>query len=768
MSQPSENIPTRRPSCGIRSNAMKFAPRLVCVAVSLVMVCSLCSAGTLPRSSSVRSGALTAQSLEKLSRSLKDNEKIASAAYARLALLAKGSSGVLAMRAALALGYFDYGKGDYAQAQEWFARAKADPLLADYALYWIAETHIAQGRNADALAELQKFHAEFPASAMTEQALQSLGNAAIAANQPQAAVAALDAYDLTRQRPALLFLRGEAHEQASQPADAATDYAALYLRFPSSEHAREAGEKLNFLRGTLGSAFPLPPEKQFEHASILFNTSDWMDARDEYAAILPQLSGANRERAQLRILECGLAFGGTPAEISALAITDADVDAERSYALANYYRGLQQEPQMIAAVESAVSRAPSSHWTEAALFLAGNYYWVQLARDQASSYYKRVEEKFPDSPDADSAHWRVTWTAVLERQAGDAQLLQEHLRRFPGSQYTPDALYWLGRLAEEAQTPALARSYYQKLAERYPHNYFQYLGSARLRALGPGPVQVSDLRVSALQVSDLLETIPPVSAAPKLDSAIPPSVARLKARADALRSIAFDASAELELEAAYAATGSARLLLEAAQAAVAAGQYGAAIVTVRKIFPQLDGQSFSNVPRDVWTTAYALPYKDLIQRWSRRTSLDPMLVAGLIHQESAFQMNATSVSNALGLMQLLPSTARGLARHARIRYSQSRLFNPDYNVRLGTAYLANLLKQFGTVEAALAAYNAGEDRVTLWTTGQTYRETAEFVESIPFTQTRQYVEIISRNAEIYRRLYGAQHESRTARTPSGD
>ena len=205
MSEPSENIPIRRPSCGIRSNAMKFAPRLVCVAVSLVMVCSLCSAGTLPRSSSVRSGALTAQSLEKLSRSLKDNEKIASAAYARLALLAKGSSGVFAMRAALALGYFDYGKGDYAQAQEWFARAKADPLLADYALYWIAETHIAQGRNADALAELQKFHTEFPASAMTEQALQSLGNAAIAANQPQAAVAALDAYDLTRQRPALLF-----------------------------------------------------------------------------------------------------------------------------------------------------------------------------------------------------------------------------------------------------------------------------------------------------------------------------------------------------------------------------------------------------------------------------------------------------------------------------------------------------------------------------------------------------------------------------------
>jgi peptidoglycan lytic transglycosylase len=750
---------------------MKLAPRLVCVAASLLLVCSICSAGPVPRSHSARRSALTPKTLEKLSRSLKDDkDRLASAAYTRLAALANQSSGVLAARAGLALGYFDYGKGNYTQAQQWFARAKADPLLAEYALYWTAETDMAQGRNADALAELIRFRAQFPDSAMTEQALQSLGNAAIAATQPQAAVAALNSYNLTSQRPALLFLRGEASEQAGKPADAANDYAALYLRFPSSEHAREAGEKLGFLRGTLGSAFPaIPPQKRFEHASILFNANDWMDARDEYASVLPQLSGTAFERAQLRILECGLALGAAPAEISALQIGDADVDAERFYALANYYRGLQQEPQMLAAVESAVSRAPSSPWAEASLFLAGNYYWVQLARDQASSYYQRVEEKFPDSADADPAHWRVAWTAVLKRQPGSAQLLEEHLRRFPGSQFTPDALYWLGRLAEEGQNPARARSFYQKLAERYPHNYFQYLGSARLRALGPGPVQVSDsdLRASAFQVSDLLKTIPPVSDAPKLDGAIPLGAAKRKSKADALRSIAFDASAELELQAAYAATRSPRLLLESAQAAAAAGQYLDAIVAVRRLFPQLDGQPFSDVPHDVWTTAYALPYKDLIHRWSARNALDPMLVAGLIRQESAFQMNARSVSNALGLMQLLPSTARGLAHRSRLRYSQSRLFNPDYNVRLGTTYLSNLMKQFDSVEEALAAYNAGENRVIAWTTGQTYRETAEFVESIPFTQTREYVEIITRNAQIYRRLYGTQHESRTPRKGSG-
>ena len=133
-----------------------------------------------------------------------------------------------------------------------------------------------------------------------------------------------------------------------------------------------------------------------------------------------------------------------------------------------------------------------------------------------------------------------------------------------------------------------------------------------------------------------------------------------------------------------------------------------------------------------------------------------MLVAGLIRQESAFEPEARSGKSAIGLMQLIGPTARLLAKQEKIRYSRAMLVNPDYNVRLGTAYVANLVKQFGGAESALAAYNAGEDRVTAWTAGQSYRETAEFVDSIPFTETRQYVQIVTRNADIYRRLYGAQ------------
>jgi peptidoglycan lytic transglycosylase len=704
-----------------------------------------------PAVSHSRTASRVASYLERLSRELKE-DKHPELAYARLSAYAmRKSSGLLGARAALALGYFDYARGDYAKAAPWFERSLKDPLLREYALFWTAENDLALNRNAEALADLQKFRGDFPNSVITDQVLQAIGAAALAAKQPLEAVAALNAYPATTSSPALLLLRGEAYEQAGQVPQAAADYQAIYLRFPTGDQGREAAVKLSFLAGTPTNQIPpISLDQKEAHAAALFGAGDWSEARDEYSQILPRLTGLDKERAQLRIIECGASLGAGPTELAALQITDPDADAERFYALAGVYRSVEQDAEMAAAVEGAALRAPQSLWTERAFMLAGNQFWVELDRDRAAGYYKRLEENFPDAADAVPAQWRVAWVSVLKRQPDAAQLLTEHVRRFPKSPYLPDALYWLGRLSEEAGNPAVARSYYDKLVERFPENYFETAAQRRLRALGDATE--GDPEVLAL--------IPPAPPVPELSDTIPAAAADWQARADALRSIAFDSSAELELRAAYAATGEPRLLLEAARAAVAAKNVGAAIVAVRQIYPQLESHAFDAIPLDVWKTAYALPFRASIHRWSARAGVDPLLVAGLIRQESAFQKEAHSDANAMGLMQLIPETGARMARKVRVRYSQRRLFDPDYNIRLGTYYLSELEKQFGGVELALAAYNAGEDRVTAWTTGQAYREPAEFVDSIPFTQTRDYVEMVSRNADIYRRLYGATHESR--------
>ena len=140
----------------------------------------------------------------------------------------------------------------------------------------------------------------------------------------------------------------------------------------------------------------------------------------------------------------------------------------------------------------------------------------------------------------------------------------------------------------------------------------------------------------------------------------------------------------------------------------------------------------------------------------RRHGLDPYLLVALVRQESAFDPRAVSVAQARGLMQLIPSTAKRVARQLRLdRFSTDQLFLPRLNIRLGSQYLADRLAQFnGDVDRAVASYNAGPDPVNLWLSEGDYREAAEFVENIPFTETRNYVKILHRNYQLYKQLYG--------------
>jgi soluble lytic murein transglycosylase len=148
-----------------------------------------------------------------------------------------------------------------------------------------------------------------------------------------------------------------------------------------------------------------------------------------------------------------------------------------------------------------------------------------------------------------------------------------------------------------------------------------------------------------------------------------------------------------------------------------------------------------------------LPYEAALRREAAKNNFDPMFAAGLIRQESTFQADIVSHADAVGLMQVLPKTGRRLARQIKIRYNKNMLFQPDYNMQLGMVYIAELLRLTGQPEYAAAAYNAGEDRIAAWRAERSYDEVPELVESIPFSETREYVQIVLRNAEMYRKIY---------------
>lgn len=144
---------------------------------------------------------------------------------------------------------------------------------------------------------------------------------------------------------------------------------------------------------------------------------------------------------------------------------------------------------------------------------------------------------------------------------------------------------------------------------------------------------------------------------------------------------------------------------------------------------------------------------DIIKKYAEEVGLDPYLVIGLIRQESAFKIDAKSRARAMGLMQILPSTARSVDR----RVSKSMLLDPETNVRIGTKYLLRVINRFdGNVHLALAGYNAGSGIVSTWMRRYPTTDTVIMGDLIPFRETREYIGSVMRNYYWYKALYGGQ------------
>jgi soluble lytic murein transglycosylase len=220
-----------------------------------------------------------------------------------------------------------------------------------------------------------------------------------------------------------------------------------------------------------------------------------------------------------------------------------------------------------------------------------------------------------------------------------------------------------------------------------------------------------------------------------------------------LRSAGLSDLADQELRFGARTDGQPALL--AMEGAAAAEEPYQAMRMMKAMAPDYLNLRLTEAPRRFWELLFPLPYRAELTADAQRRGLDPFLVAGLVRQESEFNPAAVSHARAYGLTQVQPGTGRQFARSAGVgRVTARVLIQPAANLKIGTAILRSMLDQNGgNLEQTLAAYNAGPNRVAEWLTWNTYREPAEFVESIPYWETREYVQAVLRNAEMYRRLY---------------
>ena len=626
--------------------------------------------------------------------------------------------------------------------------------LGDYADYLLASAYQGIGDKARTAEVLKNFDARHPNSLLTRDAAVVRADALMGNGDAAQAVSVLEAVRQPTRSDIELTL-GRAYAAQGNNEKSTTIFQHLYSEMPLSADAPAANTELQALNAK-GLVTTLSYEQRRTRADLLMKGHRYSDAAQEYDGLLQSirsdLSKGNDQRV-LQIKYAGALFhSGHKNELKpvleSIPQADDEADAERLYYLHEIARNNDDGDQERKLIADLMERHPTSPWLQESLLSASNMYLLRKDNDHAIEYYSDQYKLFPTGRYSPYSHWKAAWLSLRSGKNDDAKrLFEEQIEKYPGGAEIPSALYWRARLAEEDKDWNKAGIYYAALMQRYTNFYYAYLARARFKFKFDTSTQ-DPLLEKILQTPDA-----------QYDFTTPQDSLRYQ-RSRVLANGALFDFAIRELQAADEEEPKTDVWpeIEIAKVYLDMDRSDRALQTLKRAVPGYYAMEIQELPKSYWQILFPRPFWTDLKRYAAANGLDPFLVASLIRQESEFNPEAVSRADAYGLMQLLPKVGKGLAHELRIRhFSTDDLTKPTLNLQLGTRYFKQTLDEFGgQVEYALAAYNAGSDRVKDWRSNGTYRDIAEFVESIPFTETREYVQAIMRNANIYRALYGAE------------
>ena len=649
-----------------------------------------------------------------------------------------------------------YNSRDYAGAVVHLRAARQIPELADYVTYYMASALQQLNDYDGALTVLNAWRAHpLPASPLAGRIsvlhARVLVDKADAASATRAiAILAADAGFL--QQPDGDFALALALELKGDAALAASAYQRVYYGYPTHEFAASSSASLDRLRTALGDAYPQPSaHQQLDRAGKWIAARQYVSARQEYAALGESLTGPDRDEAKVGAGAADYLGGNASTafrNLSVLRLLSPDAEAERLYYMVEAARRASEDLAMLETVRQMGDRFPQSGWRLKALIAAGNHFAAKGDRPRYEEMFGAACEAFRTEPATAAAHWKLTWDAWLEDKPERLAMLREQIEHFPDDSRASSALYYLGRAADQAGTPAAARAYYDHLSSQFPHYFYGVLGRQR------STEQKLTSVVADPEVKAWLAAVPwPVHRDLSATEPNPATKARI-GRLRLLMEAGLPDLADSEVRFAAKVEGEQTHLLALELARQEPSPFRALRV-MKSLSADYLSLPTASAPARFWQMLFPLPYKDAVFRNAMTHDLDPYSVAALIRQESEFNPGAKSRANAYGLMQLLPVTGREMGRKQGIAgVRTASLLDPATNIRLGTEYLRRQLDSWmGNWYTTLASYNAGPSRVRGWTSGAVYREPAEFVESIPFNETREYVQAVLRNADMYREIY---------------
>lgn len=647
--------------------------------------------------------------------------------------------------------------------------AAQEPLLGDYALYYAASAYQTLGLNAQALAMLSRLLHEYPDSLLTERARQERARLYLGANQLTQAEEAYRDYlarasNEARRREALLAL-AEIAVKADKRREAEALLRDLWLKQPGTREAARAGELL----ASMADAPPFTPDEQFERALSLYHSSQYGLAITAFAPFLDEGSrpfdgGQDRFTSRARLWSGISHFQRRDYRLAINLLSPMGQDhslysAEALYWIGRSYTRVDDREQAVMTWTRLIDTYPNSPFTAESLYLTALQHSDNGRPKRAVEALNRLIRNYQSSRFIDAALWTRAWIHYRQsafRQAlADLQRLQA--RGASDSRFQVQALYWQGRVFEGLKKRTKAVETYRRLLSIHSNDdYYAEQTRRRLSALDRKAAQTR-LPVTRREVGGgkRLES-PPATLQPIACSSSPAPCSSGVAKARLLKELKLGEEASEEFRALAGRYADDRgVLYEACSALLDLGYLEKGVRIAKRLLRPLYLQTrpAEPIPR-YWECLYPLGYWELVQEQSARHALDPYLVVALIREESAFGERVVSSSGAVGLMQLLPTTANGLVNDTDKSAEPVKLDVPPTNIALGTRYLAMMIEEFkGNRARALAAYNAGPNQVRRWLERLGDRVDDEFIEEIPFVETKTYVKRVLGSYYRYRTQY---------------
>jgi soluble lytic murein transglycosylase len=631
----------------------------------------------------------------------------------------------------------------------------ANTALGDYTYFFRAESEAANGARKEALRDYTSLFTKFADSLKARDGRLRAAEMMIGLGDLKGAIKEM-AEMVEAGDPNAIFITAQAYEASGQTDKALSLYRTIYYDIAATTASPRAEERLTAL-GAAPKDNPAGFDAEKKRADRLFEAKQYWDAAQAFENLLKLYPDGERlDEVQLR-RGISLVESKQPAQavlpLSKVGSRNADQQAEALFYQARALRSSNRAAESAVLVDRLVAQFPKYPRTPEALNDLANSLDKAGRQAEAAARKRQLVAQFSRSEYAAEASYELgDYAYELKNYAEAARLLEQHLMnyRYPQTKFIGEACFFAAKSHERLGNRARALALYDIAAERYQYGYDGIVSQRRAAA-----IRNADRNLKADQSADL-ERIRQnaVYVEPLRETSEERDAVRL-ARFDDLTALWIDDLGIKELNSAIdKAPTSPRLNLRLAEHYAGRGDNFQATLILRRGYPDIYSYKDEEVPKEAWEIMFPLFHWDTIKQEARRYGIDPYLAAALIRQESVFNPNAVSRVGARGLMQLMPATGQLVSKQqGNGSITANDLFNPDLNIKLGMTYLAQMIGQLGRFEYAAAGYNAGPGRAKRWVAERGTLDMEEWIETIPFSETRGYVKSILRYAANYRRFY---------------